>query len=554
MLISVKKALDEKAAQYTTYAYAMTAGFVREVRLLVDRNDNEAVKYCNEVLAHPGIRAEINRIESAQELEKLLDDLNDRAEEADNPMFSRQFFIYVTSNIDNIHHVNFSRYWTDFRELKYYLLFLSKRRVSTAPPGNFMHYLNVSPGDVHSGRMLVLDASVSSKIISFNDMGLNDEGIWLRLRTKEFSSVKEEILEQLYSELQPQLMPEAHTVIAQKLDAIRGRFETGITELQRNRRTYPTARELPLIGYNTLCSSLQKRVFVRSTGFGFGNEGETVRRTGISVAQALDILFGSEETQSRPEYLRKLLEREMIPEICRKSAADSRVVMDGLLMNGFTLYDICNPAGIAAWSSGYKSKLQVQTDQLDVEIRNYINNTEFCLTSLSPGEIFRGLEDYLLRWDKYINLCFWKEWWGCISEYISEVARKYGQEYQTLLQICDWAKWSVDYQNILLNPGNPLRSVKAVLNKIRGASALRTYSTQDLNQLMERESRLVISVKGDQGDSRLRPVMCMLSGSRNADSGSRRVEDLQWTVFPVSYVPDSVAYIMRITRVLREEG
>ena len=42
MLDSVKKALDDKVAQYTSYSYAMTVTSVREIRLLVNTGDKKA--------------------------------------------------------------------------------------------------------------------------------------------------------------------------------------------------------------------------------------------------------------------------------------------------------------------------------------------------------------------------------------------------------------------------------------------------------------------------------------------------------------------------------
>ena len=177
----------------------------------------------------------------------------------------------------------------------------------------------------------------------------------------------------------------------------------------------------------------------------------------------------------------------------------------------------------------------------------------FYLSSLSPEDIFSGLEQYFIQWNKYIDICFWKEWWGCVSEFISEIADHNAQEFNTLVEICEYIKWEIDYKKISLNTQHPIRSVEDVLKRIRGAAALRTYSEGDLSHLMERESSLVIDTLGDQGDIRRRPVMCMLAKGQNGRSVKKRVQDLKWVQIPVTYVPESVVYIMRISRVLSQE-
>ena len=47
--------------------------------------------------------------------------------------------------------------------------------------------------------------------------------------------------------------------------------------------------------------------------------------------------------------------------------------------------------------------------------------------------------------------------------------------------------------------------------------------------------------------------MCMLAKGQNGRSVKKRVQDLKWVQIPVTYVPESVVYIMRISRVLSQE-
>ena len=553
MLDSVKKALDDKVAQYTSYSYAMTVTSVREIRLLVNTGDKKAHEYCSGIINHPGIRAQIHSIDSASKLEDLFDDLRDRAEDSDNPAWTRQFLLYVTSDPETVFHVKFTEYLEYFRELNYYLLYLSRKEPAQAPPDSFMQCLNASPRDIYSGRMLILDAGVSAHPLSLKNLGLEDGKIWYRLRTKEFSSIKEEILEQLYSELQPQLQGEAPTVISQKLIAAQNRFSSLISELQGSWRSYPTAAELPLAGYDMFCRGLSGKVPSKASGFGPAASKGRQHETGVSIAQALSVLFGVENNLSRPEFLRKRVAADVIPGICRTAARNNRNLLNGFLLSSFTLFDICSPSGIAAWTSGQKNRLQVQADQLDAMIGSFLNGSMLYLSSLSPDDIFSGLEQYFIQWNKYIDICFWKEWWGCVSEFISEIADHNAQEFNTLVEICEYIKWEIDYKKISLNTQHPIRSVEDVLKRIRGAAALRTYSEGDLSHLMERESSLVIDTLGDQGDIRRRPVMCMLAKGQNGRSVKKRVQDLKWVQIPVTYVPESVVYIMRISRVLSQE-
>lgn len=561
MLEKVRKALDDKVAQYTSYTYAMAVNNVREVQILVNEEDQPAKDYCSRMQDHPSIgnRARINSLTCAADLVSLLSRLEYRAYVSDSPVINRQYFLYITSDPSAVYQVDFRKYREHFTECGYDLLYLSYREPAVPPVSSFMRCLSTSPLDVHSGRVLVLDAAASGRILTFGTAVFKEKSCWYRLKTKEYSSVREEICEQIYSGLQPQLRGETPAVIKQKLSAMQNIYAPLVDSLQKNERNYPAARELPLAGYEQLCADLA-HLFPRR-----GRAG-TPKGTGISVLKTLSILFGTDNSLCAPEQLRKKLGQQVISLICRMKVRSCEKELTDYLFHHFTLQEICSPAGVAAWTSGESTRLLSEAESYEIQLNRYLNRTMFYTRSLSPEDLFQGLEFYFSAWDQYISLCFRKEWWAGVSELISETAGEKAAEFKALSDICEEISWSIDPGTIPAQSGLPLYSVDMVLNRIQAASALRTYTGQQLQQLAERESRLFVDAKGDMGDPMRKPLMCMLANSRLLSGGGKpgaadlkngfeyRVNDMNWLIEPVSYVPDSVAYVIRITRVMPDTG
>ena len=165
----------------------------------------------------------------AETVNRLLDDL------IGSQYMEEQLYGDLLGVLDAFDRFDREKSWENLQKARAALFLAKSRAARLQPPETTL---------TAEDQMLILDAGVSAHPLSLKNLGLEDGKIWYRLRTKEFSSIKEEILEQLYSELQPQLQGEAPTVISQKLIAAQNRFSSLISELQGSWRSYPKAKAL----------------------------------------------------------------------------------------------------------------------------------------------------------------------------------------------------------------------------------------------------------------------------------------------------------------------
>lgn len=547
---TVKAALDSKVDQFE---YHKPFVIRREIRLVVNQSDEPALRYCEGMIAQLGMQVSLWKVPGPEELEQMLEQLCDRADESDNPVKHRQYILFVVSDLRKIVDVDFEEYRESFQEYEYELLLLSRKARDLRRLSGFMRCMMISPTDILSGKFLVTDAAVSSHRLTPKDLGFSEGHSWYRMRTKDYNAAREEIFEQLYAGIRPQLEGEDPGKVIEKLQGIEKKiFLPWINSLCSERRSFPIAPELPLVGYGELCNYLNNRI-PQKNGV-LGGSGAQKYRTGFFAGVVLAILFGKEKDIPRTEILRKKLEEDAIGRLCRKTISENRSAFAGLFFSSFTLQDLYAPSGIASRAASQMEYYHTQADQMEDGFRDYLSRAEFYTASLEISDILDGLQIYFQQWNKYVEICFWKEWWGGISELVTSLSKRDAQEFACLSEICDEVREKIDYKNVQLNHQSPIRRLNEALNLIQGFSRACTYTVQDLRSLRERESGQLLAARGDSGDIRLRPHMCMLVNDLVVQrKETERTGNLDWLVLPVSYVSESMTYIVRMYAVLEEQ-
>lgn len=551
MYTAIKETLNDKVKQIASPVYGMSMNVRKDVAILINAADQAAADYCTKVRQHPGIRAAVRKFSSDEEMERFLDDVCTRAQESENPILLRKFYLFIASDPAYVLHASFDDYRDVLRELEYDLLLLTKKMDVYPSVSGYMRYLLASPKDPDSGRVLILDASVSQPAFSPSLLGFPESSGWFSMRTKEYSSIKEEICEQIYKDLSPQMQAESYRVIIGKLENLEKQFVRLVSNLQGQARSYPLARELPLVGYGEMQSHFAG-LFPRQFAFGGYSGGGKPRGTGWSVGQALSVLFGMEQGVCRTEKLRELLGRNVLLQVCRNAIRENRSYLTAQL-EIFTLQDLYSYGGIISKISGRSAFYQAKADNLDHQLKQYIHSNEFLISSVDPAGLYKGLDIYFKKWEEYLNLCIWKEWWKGFAEFVGEIIGEHAEEYQTLTDICQMCKDNITYDNIEEGSRTSIRSVNDVFNMINKLAPVSTYSQEELMKLIQRETRLVIELKGDQGNLRLRPRMCLFGSSSVLKKTSKISLDLEWLLQPVDFVSESTAYIVRMYAV-RTEG
>lgn len=547
---TVKTALENKVDQFE---YHKPFNIRREIRLFVNESDKSARRYCEEMCSQLGMQVSPGIVAGSEDLEQMMGQLCDRADESDNPVKHRQYILFVVSDLQMIVNIDFEEYRESFQEYEYELLLLSRKVRDLKRLSGFMRCMMISPTDILSGKFLVIDAAVSPHRLSPKDLGFGEGHSWYRLRTKDFNAAREEICEQLYAGIRPQLEGEVPGEVIAKLRGIEEKiFLPWIRNLCFDRRNYPLASELPLVGYGELCNYLMNRIPQKNSLLGGG--GQQKYPTGFFAGVVLGILFGKEKDNPRTEMLRRALGEEAISRLCRKTISENQAPFAGLLFNNFTLQDLYAPSGIASRASSRMEEYHIQSDQMEDWFRDYLSRAEFYTVSLEIKDLMEGLQTYFVQWNKYIEICFWKEWWGGISELVNTLSKRDSQEFACLSEICDDVKEKIDFKNVQMNRQTPIRRVNEVLNLIQGFSRACTYTVQDLHSLRERESSQILAAHGDSGDIRLRPHMCMLVNDQVVQrKQTERTGNLDWLILPVSFVSESMTYVLRMYAVLEEQ-
>ena len=265
------------------------------------------------------------------------------------------------------------------------------------------------------------------------------------------------------------------------------------------------------------------------------------------------MLYGAENGTCNPERLRERLINGIIPEICRSAVRDMYNTLAGSLFSRFTLRDIYEPSGIAARISARKNEYDRLVEEQSKNLSQYIQYTEFVTEAIDPDTICKNLKIYFDEWDRCINLCIWREWWGAYADFLADLTKKNKEEYFALIEACDLLETEIEYKNIPLDAKGSVTCVNDAVFEIDHFSDIKPYSTEDLYKVMKRETSLVIGTEGDKGDVRLRPRIFLLGATTALESQFKINGDMEWLARPANYVPQSSAYAVRFYELLTVE-
>ena len=542
MLDSVYEALRRKEMQYV---FADPVPAKREVWLLVRKGDKTAKKYCERILQHPAVRAGVREAGSAQELENFLADLADRAYDSMNPLKNRQYFLYITSSLEDIIEPDFESFREEFTEFEYELIYLTRKTRTPGSYRGFMGRMIINPRDILSGQLLALDAAYTFPRFSPHNLGFLREYSWYRIQTRDFSALRDDIYSQIYSGLYVQLQGEGQEVIERKFRETDQYFKNYIDRICGDSRSFPMAWDLPLPGYGQLCGILENR-------FSRNRRGTGPIDTGMTVGEGLLCLFGNEQGICRTERLRRELSSGVLENVCRKEVQANREGLTSYLQQTFTLQDLCSASGIAnlagLWKYNYEKLAEEAQNMLIQSMQK-----RFYVLSPAPEDLFQGFSEYFALWDRFSTACMWKEWWEEIADLAAKTASQIMDEYQVLTEIFTDAESNIDLKQIQPGAQIQIRSVKGILNLIYGATGVRVFSVEDFSRLMDREARRIIDAKGDIADTERRPKMCLFVNKEFYQSEERTRNDLDWLIRPVPYVTKAMTYFTAVYAVPDEE-
>ena len=389
--------------------------------------------------------------------------------------------------------------------------------------------------DVLPVALLLLNASYGSRLLGeeFSD-GCNGRCFWLE--AKEYSSVREAMSRRLLASLRRQLEASENVEKAAKRCLSMEPYESAVF------MACPRPDYLPVLNGEDFPEKISFFHYLPGRrDFGSGRE--------MTLGCVLERMFGIEEDRSRPEWLRRYVEREAMGNICKEILEKNRKLILEQAGKRFSLYDIRSvlPAVVSGFREVPRREMENLEHQIDMILGRRIR------MPLKIEEAFMELGDYFALWEKWLRACAAYQWWENMAVFVRLAGVETEGDYNEFLAAKDTLEnlcWKDPYPGLgrrqaetvheVLNPS----SLKELFRMCEadGDWNLARFSATDLQELMEEADKRYTETDYFHVDDRQQPVICLWHNEAVGPVKKPEGLHFHWKLRPVSFLPEAILY------------
>lgn len=527
----ILEALRKKEKEYTYTSN--NASLKRNVFYFWDDNDKDAAEYCEKLKSQEFGQANPIKLTPVYTADDWISTYNKEISDSviQYAIKHKVYCLFVSTDAARFNGSIFREKGISSVEWHYQFLFLGTELPADVPDNSFDVGWIVNPRDIQVAQVLLADACFSDEWILPGNWGFEIGGGWYRLRAARYSSVGDDLCGQLYHKLTPVFRNEDEKDLERELAGLYRSMYYRVREVYMKS---PHLRYLPLPGYQELQLKLwpnrknRKNVALQ-----------------LRTYDVLQILFGTEHEEPRPEWLRKQIVMHYIPKACEANIRIYEMELHDQLFRRFSLDDLYNKvAGIALNSANQKFVL---CSQIDEEILSQLDKT-YQAVGNDFQSVYNGFGQYSKEWDQYISEYLTGVWLRELSKYIISLSNRCRDDFGKLKRAYNEFE---DYKDNLSKnafiPMQNIRNYSDLLRAISESSALTEYTYEMLSPIRKRAAELYLQTGDDVAADR-RPKIGVLVSDELVGTSETTYDCFDWSYHPRNYMPKNIIYELKMYR------